>query len=89
MGHALLVTPEGRERVQALFFRNRYGEEVLVPRLRPVLAWLLLFDADIRDRALAIEPEIASEGGDPSELPLDVRQRMLASIVARIAAEHG
>jgi hypothetical protein len=43
----------------------------------------------IRDRALSIEPEIASEGGDPSELPLDVRQRMLASIVARIAAEHG
>ena len=87
--HALLATPGGRERVEALFFRNQYGEQVLVPRLRPVLAWLLLFDAGIRDRALAIEPEIASEGGDPSELPLDVRQRMLASIVARIAAEHG
>lgn len=83
----LLARPEGRERVEALFFRTKYGEEVLVPRLRPVLAWLLLFDADVRDRALAIEPEIASEGGDPSRLPLDVRQRMLISIVERIAAE--
>jgi hypothetical protein len=65
----------------------KYGEEVLVQRLRPVLAWLLLFDAGVRDRAFAIEPEIASEGGDPSQLPLDVRQRMLTSIVERIAAE--
>lgn len=85
--NALLATTKGRERVEALFFRTKYGEEVLVQRLRPVLAWLLLFDAGIRDRALAIEPEIASEGGDPSRLPLDVRQRMLASIVERIAAE--
>ena len=85
--NALLVTPEARERVEALFFRTKYGEEVLVQRLRPVLAWLLLFDAGVRDRALAIEPEIASEGGDPSQLPLDVRKRMLTSIVERIAAE--
>jgi len=87
--NALLARPGGRAAVKGLFFRTKYGEEVLVPRLRPVLAWLLLFDSGIRDRALAIEPEIASEGGDPSELPLDVRQRMLARIVERIAAEQG
>lgn len=87
--NALLATTEGRERVEALFFRTQYGETVLVRRLRPVLAWLLLFDEGVRDRALALEPEIASEGGDPSQLPLDVRQGMLARIVERVAAERG
>lgn len=85
---ALLVSERGRERVEGLFFRVKYDEQVLVQRMRPVLAWLLLFDAGVRDKALAIEPEIASEGGDPSQLPLDVRQRMLTAIAERIAAER-
>lgn len=87
--NALLALPEARPRVEDLFFRTSYGEEVLVPRLRPVLAWLLLLDTGVRDRALALEPEIASEGGDPSELPLDVRRDILTGIVERIAAEQG
>jgi hypothetical protein len=87
--NVLLALPGARAKVEGLFFRTSYGEEVLVPRLRPVLAWLLLFDAGVRDRALALEPEIASEGGDPSELPLDVRRDMLTGIVERIAAEQG
>jgi hypothetical protein len=56
-----------------------------VPRTRPILAWLILFDEAVRDRALALAPEIASEGGDPSRLPLTIRQGMLRNIVNRIA----
>jgi hypothetical protein len=76
-----------RPQVEALFFRTQYGEEVIVPRLRPTLCWLLVLDEGVRDRALALEPDIASEGGDPSQLPLAVRQKMLAGIVAQIAAD--
>lgn len=83
---AELNRPEMREKIEALFFRTSYGEQVITPRLRPVLTWLLLFDETIRDRALELEPEVATEGGDASRLPLDVRRRMLADIVARIAA---
>ena len=83
----LLVRPGARLEVEGLFFRNQYGEEVIVPRLRPTLCWLLLLDEGVRDRALALEPDIASEGGDPSQLPLAVRREMLAGIVARIAAD--
>ncbi|MBA4163104.1 MAG: hypothetical protein C0510_00505 [Erythrobacter sp.] len=83
----LLVRPGARPEVEGLFFRNQYGEEVIVPRLRPTLCWLLLLDEGVRDRALALEPDIASEGGDPSQLPLAVRREMLAGIVAQIAAD--
>lgn len=84
-----LMSREGaRSDVEALFFRTSYGEEVIVPRLRPTLAWLILLDDGARDKALAIEPEIASEGGDPSQLPLPIRQAMLADIVERIAADR-
>jgi hypothetical protein len=83
----LLDRPGARAEIEGLFFRNQYGEEVLVPRLRPTLCWLLVLDDGVRDRALALEPDIASEGGDPSQLPLVVRREMLAGIVARIAAD--
>jgi hypothetical protein len=81
----LLVNPERRASVEHLFFRESYGEQVIVPRTRPILTWLILLDEQIRNRALALAPEIASEGGDPSHLPLNLRQTMLANIVERIA----
>lgn len=81
----LLNQPGGRAHVERLFFRKSYGEQVIVPRTRPTLPWLILMDQEIRDKALALAPEIASEGGDPSHLPLDVRRTMLTEIVERIA----
>ena len=84
----LMNRPDARPDVEALFFRTQYGEEVIVPRMRPTLAWLLALDEAVRNRALALEPEIATEGGDPSHLPLPVRQAMLTEIVERIAAEE-
>lgn len=81
----LLNRPGERLRIEELFFRERYGEAVIVPRTRPTLTWLILLDDALRDKALAIAPEIATEGGDPSRLPLHVRQTMLGDIVERIA----
>jgi hypothetical protein len=83
----LLCKPDGRARIEHLFFRDSYGERIIVPRTRPTLTWLILLDEQVRDEALALEPEIASEGGDPSRLPLHVRQSMLRDIVERIVAE--
>lgn len=84
----LLGHPDGRAPVEHLFFRNSYGEEIIVPRTRPTLTWLILLDDAVRDKALALAPEIASEGGDPSRLPLEVRRSMLREIVERIAEER-
>lgn len=81
---AALALPGNRPAVEDLIFRTVYGEAVIVPRLRPVLPWLILFDEAIRDRALALSPGIAVEGGDAAQLPLTVRQEMLRAIVADI-----
>jgi hypothetical protein len=52
------------------------------------LPWLILFDDEIRRKALQIHPEIAVEGGDPSCLPLAERQRILADIIQRIISDQ-
>lgn len=85
----LLGRKEGRAPVERLFFRDSYGEQIIVPRTRPTLTWLILLDEAVRKKALALAPEIASEGGDPSLLPLDVRRSMLREIVERIVKERG
>lgn len=84
----LLKTGNSRHTVETLFFREQYGEKIVTPRLRPILPWLILFDDEIRCRSLAIHPEIAVEGGDPSRLPLSERQRILVDIVRRIISNE-
>lgn len=83
--NGLLNKPGMRPHAVHLFFCESYGETIIVPRTRPALPWLILLDDAVRDKALALEPELASEGGDPSRLPLEVRQTMLRNIVERIA----
>lgn len=86
--YGLLRSGRSRHSVETLFFREQYGQEIVTPRLRAILPWLILFDNDIRRIALKIQPEIAVEGGDPSRLPLEVRQDILAGIVPRIALDQ-
>lgn len=74
--------------IEGLFFREMYGQNIVSPRLRPILPWLILFDSNILRRSLQIHPEIAVEGGDPSRLPLPERQRILKEIVIRIASNQ-
>lgn len=84
----LLRSGNSRHSVEALFFREQYGQEIVTPRLRAILPWLILFDAEIRRKTLKIHPEIAVEGGDPSHLPLAERQGILADIVRRITSDQ-
>lgn len=77
-----------RHAIESLFFREQYGHLVITLRLRPVLPWLILFDDEIRRKALEIAPEIAVEGGDIANLPLSERQMLLHRIVARIAQDE-
>ncbi|MCP4747886.1 MAG: hypothetical protein GY874_17375 [Desulfobacteraceae bacterium] len=84
----LLKAGNSRHKVQNLFFRERYGEKIVTPRLRPILPWLILFDDEIRRRSLEVSTEIAVEGGEPSRLPLPERQKILADIVRRIVSNE-
>jgi hypothetical protein len=86
--YGFLKSGNSRYSVEALFFREQYGEKIIAPRLRPILPWLILFDDEIRRRALEIHPEIAVEGGEPSRLPLIERKRILEDIVRQIVSNE-
>lgn len=78
-----------RRAVEALIFREQYGEQIIAPRLRPILPWLIVFDEEIRNRALALEPEIAMEGGDVARLPISERRKLLRDVMERLVSGEG
>ncbi|PTP13683.1 hypothetical protein CWO27_14580 [Vibrio sp. 10N.286.51.C3] len=81
----LLKAGHNRSQIESYFFRESLGESIVTPLLRPLLPWLILFDENICTKTLKIKPEIAVEEGDPAQLPLDIRKRILVDIVNRIA----
>ncbi len=74
-----------RRNIEALFFHNQYGLDIIVPTLRPILPWLILWDDKIRNRVCKLAPEILFEGGDPSQLPLEVRRSVLYDVCKQMA----
>jgi len=83
----LLSKGKARHAIEHLFFTERYGREVSVPSMRPILAWLILLDDRIQGKAAKIVPEVFIEGGDPSELPTDVRRNLLEQFCSRYAGQ--
>lgn len=81
-----LKAGNSRHATESLFIREQYGHLVITPRLRPIMPWLILFDDEIRLKALKIAPEIGVEGGDAAHLPIAERRALLNGIVRRIAA---
>lgn len=82
----LLHRETSRRKIEALFFRNQYGLDVIVPTLRPVLPWLAILDDKVRERLRKVAPEVVFEGGDPSQLPLDTRRTILHEVCEQIAS---
>ncbi len=81
----LLKRESSRRNIESLFFRIQYGLDIVVPVLRPILPWLVLLDEKIRNRVRKIAPEIFFEGGDPVQLPVDVRRGILQEVCEHMA----
>jgi len=81
----LLKRETSRRNVESLFFCNQYGLDIVVPTLRQILPWLALLDEKIMARIRKVAPEIILEGGDPSQLPLDVRRSILYEVCEQMA----
>jgi hypothetical protein len=81
----LLDRETSRRKIEALFFRNQYGLDVIVPTFRAVLPWLAILDDKVRERLRKIAPEVVFEGGDPSQLPLDTRRTILHEVCEQMA----
>lgn len=82
----LLSQELSRRKVEELFIREQYGLEVVVRSLRPLLPWLAMVDDRILAKVRRVAPEIVFEGGDPVQLPADVRNSMLQQICAQLAS---
>ncbi|WP_341679378.1 hypothetical protein [Niveibacterium sp. SC-1] len=81
----LLSHERSRRSVEELFFREQYGLEVVVPSLRPLLPWIAMADSRVLARVRRVAPEIVFEGGDPVQLPPDVRRSMLLHVCDQLA----
>lgn len=80
-----LLRNGSRRRVESLFFRVQYGEELITPSLRPILPWIAIGDDQFRQKALRIAPEVLLEGGDPSRFPASVRSDILETLCKEMA----
>lgn len=80
-----LLRGDNRLEIESLFFREQFGERIVTPTLRCVLPWIILEDQKTCDYVLKNQPEIAFEGGDPSQLTLDTRKKIFVNFVERIA----
>lgn len=82
----LLAIPGNRRAVRNMLFAKRYGVECSVPTLRPVAAWLALWDPDIRAELIRRAPLALIQHGDPTALPLNDRAELLR-VAAGLHAE--
>lgn len=88
--NAMLVDEGSRAKIENLFFRRQYGIEVVVPTMRPILPWLALLDQRILERVMRLAPEVLFEGGDPAQLPVDMRAQILRETCEQLAQPaHG
>ena len=79
----LLKEEMSRRLVEGLLFSKRYGRGVVIPSMRPVAAWLSLWDDRVRNQLRKIAPEVLIENGDPASLPTEYRKSLLIGF-----AEH-
>lgn len=73
---------------KALFrflFAERYGVQVVVPSMRPIAAWLALWDPTVSNELMRREPEVMLSAGDPETLTVEIR----ATLVRRFAEAYG
>ena len=66
-----------------LLFAERYGEEVVLPSMREIAAWLALRIDAVRRGLIKREPETLVSLGDPGSLDLATRRELLRAFAAR------
>lgn len=66
-----------------LLFADLYDEQIVLPSMRAIAAWLSLDDAAVRAELIKREPEALLSLGDPESLRLEDRIAVLESFNAR------
>lgn len=79
----LLDKHKPRRAIERLLFAEKYGLEVMVPSLKPIAAWLALWDDRIRNTIFQRDPGCLIEYGDPAKLPIETKDSLLRQFVLR------
>ncbi|MCD4655787.1 hypothetical protein K8T06_17845, partial [bacterium] len=66
-----------RKAINELLIKEVDSKILITPGLEATVGWLSIFDTQIRERVIDIAPEILISHGDPRNLPLDTRRRVL------------
>uniref|UniRef100_UPI0040577885 hypothetical protein n=1 Tax=Candidatus Electronema sp. TaxID=2698783 RepID=UPI0040577885 len=64
------------------FFAEKYGAKVVIPSMRPIAAWLALWNKDILRELIQREPEVLLVHGDPGSLSPEARAEVLRGFAA-------
>ncbi len=81
----LIERGKSRRSIEKYFFTDKYGQDVVIPSMRPIVAWLSLWDEQIRSQVTRLAPEILIEYGDPSSLPLEFKKLLLIGFTEHYA----
>ena len=65
-----------------LLFGERYQTKVVLPSMKPIAAWLALWDDPVRRELISREPEALLSLGDPESLDHHARAAVLRAFVA-------
>jgi hypothetical protein len=68
--------------LKRFFFAEKYGAEVVIPSMRPIAAWLALWNDEIRWELIKREPEVLLAYGDPGSLSPEARAEVLRDFAA-------
>ena len=74
-----------RRTIENLFLTQCYDQKVTTLSMRPILYWLFSYDDQLSRKVLKKWPHLLFEGGDPSNLPLDVKVNCLTELCEQIA----
>jgi hypothetical protein len=70
----------------ALLFAKSYGLEVVKPSASETTAWLALWDKDVANELVRINPLLLLGAGDPATLPRDVRRDALVRLISELTS---
>lgn len=68
--------------LKRFFFAEKYGAKVVIPSMRPIAAWLALWNDEIRWELIKREPEVLLAYGDPGSLSPEARAEVLRDFAA-------
>ena len=74
-------------RIKSLLFADTYGESLVRPYMRSTVAWLSLWDSEVRKEVLNRDPQLLTDAGDPGSLPFATRVQALNDGIERLGAD--